>query len=74
MQKSIERVVPSHLFALVKGAWSYSQVCRIHSTAIPSKRTGIMTKSRLHLAGSTSTKSWILIHLFAAQHMEGGFG
>ena len=54
-----------------EGAWSYSQVCRIHS-AIPS--SGIMTKSRLHLAGPTSTKTGILIHLFAAQHMEGGFG
>ncbi len=54
-----------------EGAWSYSQVCRIHS-AIPS--SGIMTKSRLHLAGPTSTKTGISIHLFASQHVEGGFG
>src|SRR5713101_8189121 len=33
-----------------------------------------MTVSRLRLAGPTSTKSWILIHLFLPQYVEGGFG
>src|SRR5467141_1727629 len=71
MQNPIERVVPSHLFALLKGHGVLRQGCRIHS-AIPS--SGIMTAPRLHLAGPTSTKTGILIHLFFPQHMEGGFG
>src|SRR5487761_176425 len=71
MQNSPERDVPSHLFALKKGHGVIRQGCRIHS-AIPS--SGIMTNSRLPLAGPTSTKTWILIHLFSSQHVEGGFG
>src|SRR5487761_1039377 len=71
MQNSPERVVPSHLFALRTGHGVIRQGCRIHS-AIPG--CGIMTTSRLPLAGPTSTKTRILIHFFLPQHVEGGFG
>ena len=71
MENPIERVVPSHLFALTKGHGVLRQGCRIHS-AIPTR--GIMTASRLRLAGPTSTKTGILIQLFLPQHVEDGFG
>ena len=59
----VERVVPSHLFAL-EGHGVIRKVCRIHS-AIPAK--GIMATSRLPLAGPTSTQTLDLdIFRFAA--------
>src|SRR5712671_5792957 len=71
MQNLSERVVPSHLFAHRAGHGVIRQGCRIHS-AIPT--SGIMTASRLPLAGPTSTKAWISIHFCLPQDVEGGFG
>jgi hypothetical protein len=71
MQKPDERVAPSHLFALVTGHGVIRQGCRIHS-AIPT--SGIMTASRLPLAGPTSTQARILVHLFPSQYTERRFG
>jgi len=69
MRTRLVRVVPSHLFALV-GHGVLPKVCRIHS-AIP--RGGIMTGSRLHLAGPTSTKNRIPVHFLPLQQVKRRF-